>query len=144
MHRYCRVLWILLALLALPQFAFTAGDLSKQEPMEVTVNLGSQQNELSFSPKNLTFETGKLYKLILKNPSPQKHYFTSLGFASAVWTRKVEDDSMEVKGAITEIEVMPGKSAVWFFVPVQAGAFELYCRIPGHKEGGMAGSIDIK
>ena len=144
MYRCSQALCILVALFAIPQFAFAAGDLSKQDPVELTVNLGSQQNELSFSPKNLAFETGKLYKLILKNPSPQKHYFTSLGFAGSVWTIKVEDDSMEVKGSITEIEVMPGKSAEWFFVPVQAGVFELYCRIPGHREGGMTGSIELK
>ena len=130
--------------LFIPQLIFAAGDLSKQDPIVVTVTLGSEKNDLSFSPEKLTFETGRLYKLVLKNPSPQKHYFTSLGFSAAVWTRKVQDNSMEVKGTIREIELLPGKSAEWFFVPVKTGVFELYCHIKGHREAGMVGAIEIK
>ncbi len=144
MNGYKRFLWILVALLVIPQLVFAAGDLSKQDPIVITVILGSEKNELSFSPEKLTFETGRLYKLILKNSSSQKHYFTSLGFAASVWTRKVQDGSMEVKGAIREIELLPGKSAEWFFVPVKTGVFELYCHIRGHREAGMVGTIEIK
>ena len=70
--------------------AFSAGDLSKQVPIEVSVQLGSKDGDLIFVPNDLTFETGKLYKLILTNPSKKKHYFTSLGLASRVYTRKVQ------------------------------------------------------
>ena len=144
MAEYRCILGALFVFLFIPQLIFAAGDLSKQDPIVVTVILGSEKNDLSFSPEKLTFETGRLYKLILKNPSPQKHYFTSLGFSAAVWTRKVQDNSMEVKGTIREIELLPGKSAEWFFVPVKTGVFELYCHIRGHREAGMVGTIEIK
>jgi hypothetical protein len=39
--------------------------------------------------------------VVLKNPSPAKHYFSTLRFAAAAWTRKVE------VGAVREIEVKP-------------------------------------
>jgi len=42
-----------------------AGDLSRQEPIEVTVELGRPGQHV-FVPKQLKFETGKLYKLILR------------------------------------------------------------------------------
>ncbi len=131
-------------LLTLPFGARAAGDLSKQPPITVKVMLGSKKNNLAFSPSKLSFETGKLYKLVLTNPSSQKHYFTSLEFAAAVWTRKIQGSGMEVKGAIREIELLPGQSAEWFFVPIQTGRFLLYCRIPGHKERGMVGEITLK
>ncbi|MFQ5775636.1 MAG: plastocyanin/azurin family copper-binding protein [Kiloniellaceae bacterium] len=121
-----------------------AADLSKQNPVEVRVALGTKGGELVFSPNALSFETGKLYKLVVTNPSPYKHYFSALRFATAVWTRKVETEGAEIKGAVREIELKPGGSAEWFFVPVQAGTFNLKCTIPGHAEAGMVGKITVK
>jgi uncharacterized cupredoxin-like copper-binding protein len=135
------VLAILLSLgLASPVLA---ADLSKQTPIVVNVDLGTKGGDLLFSTPQLKFETGKLYKLVLNNPSPDKHYFTSRSFAAAVWTRKVETAAAEIKGAIREIELKPGGAAEWFFVPVQAGTFKLKCTIPGHAENGMVGEITV-
>ncbi|HEX2512141.1 MAG TPA: hypothetical protein VHK44_06035 [Xanthobacteraceae bacterium] len=43
--------------------AQAAGDLSQQNPVEVTVDLGMGGKHV-FVPNKLRFETGKLYKLI--------------------------------------------------------------------------------
>ena len=144
MHLSGKALSILLLLTVIPTFALAAGDLSKQDPIEVKVRLGSAKNELTFSPNKLTFETGKLYKLVMINSSDYKHYFSSPGFAASIWTRKVQDGSMEVKGAIREVGLLPGKKAEWFFVPVKTGVFGLFCHIKGHREAGMEGKIIIK
>ncbi len=130
----------LLLFLAWPS---AAADMSKQPPIEVRVTLGSKGGDLVFSPKSFNFRTGKLYKLVLENPSPEKHYFSALRFAAAVWTRKVETATSEIKGAIREIELKPGGRAEWFFVPVQAGTFNLRCTIKGHTEAGMVGRITV-
>lgn len=116
----------------------------KGEAITVHVELGTKGGDLSFEPSTLTFEAGKLYKLVIENPSPTKHYFSALRFASAVWTRKVEADGIEVKGSVREIEVKPGGEAEWFFVPVKTGTFHLECTIPGHAEAGMVGTIRIE
>ncbi len=121
-----------------------AADLSKQTPIETSIDLGTKNGDLVFSSTLLNFETGKLYKLVLNNPSPDKHYFSALRFGAAVWTRKVETENAEIKGAIREIELTPGGSAECFFVPVQAGTFDLKCTIPGHAEHGMVGKIIVK
>jgi uncharacterized cupredoxin-like copper-binding protein len=134
----------MIIMILVPLGAWGAGDLSHQEPIVVRIQLGTTDNHLVFSPKTLTFETGKLYKLILKNPSPQAHYFTALDFAAAVWTRKVETHNAEIKGAIREVEVLPKGVVEWFFVPVQSGTFELYCHRPGHREAGMVGTILVQ
>jgi uncharacterized cupredoxin-like copper-binding protein len=136
----------LLNLLLLPTSG-QAADLSRQDPIEMVVELGTDGffgSELVFTPNKLSFETGKLYKLILKNPSKDKHYFSALRFAAAVWTRKVETESSEIKGAVREIELKPGGAAEWFFVPVQAGTFGLECTIPGHAKAGMVGQITVQ
>ena len=84
-------------------------------------------------------ETGKLYKLILRNASDDPHYFTSHAFSQMVFTRKAQVTQQqngkpvtlaEFKGAIREIEVYPGQSAEWWLVPIAAGrASDLRCDI---------------
>jgi hypothetical protein len=90
-----------------------------------------------FDPAGITFKTGQVYKLVLHNPSKTKHYFTSPGLADRVFTRKVQvmdaggtNPVSEIKGAIREIEVFPGGTAEWWFVPVAAVASaELTCHV---------------
>jgi uncharacterized cupredoxin-like copper-binding protein len=138
--------------------AEAAGDLSRQMPIEVTIDLG-KLGEHVFSPNQLKFETGKLYKLILRNPSIDPHYFTSHDFSQRIYTRKVQVTQTqdgkavplaEFKGAIREIEVYPGQTAEWWFVPVAAGRLtDLHCGVIGpdgktHREHGMVGEIIIE
>ena len=81
------------------------------------MELGDPDNGLRFVPDRIELETGRLYKLVLHNASPQKHYFSSDGLAGAVYTRKVQvlDQAgatlAEIKGAIREVEVYPGRQA---------------------------------
>lgn len=110
---------------------------------EVKVSLGSAANELKFFPKQLEFVAGKRYKLVLDNPSPQKHYFTAKDFADASWTQKVEAGKVEIKGAIHELELKPGAVAEWVFVPEKPGTYSLRCPISGHTEAGMTGTIKV-
>jgi len=150
---------VLAAALLCPAGAIAGGDLSKQDPITVRMDLGKDGAENhKFYPEKLTFETGKLYRLVLHNPSNSKHYFTSLGFASKVWTRKVQVmDALgpgakqigEIKGAIREIEVYPGGTTEWWFVPVATGTVtDLHCPIKNqngttHADTGMTGTIVI-
>lgn len=123
--------------------AANAADLSRQPITEITVSLGSETGELKFFPNQLQFESGKRYKLVLKNPSPQKHYFTAKDFADASWTQKVEAGKVEIKGAIHELELKPGAMAEWVFIPMKSGTYNLRCTVAGHREAGMIGKIAI-
>ncbi|MBE9141811.1 plastocyanin/azurin family copper-binding protein [Planktothrix mougeotii] len=127
----------------LMQPAFAGVDLSRQPATEVTVSLSNESGELKFFPDHFQFEAGKPYKLILKNPSPGKHYFTAKDFADMSWTQKVESGKLEVKGAIHDLELKPGGEATWVFVPIRTGTYSLRCSIPGHTEAGMKGEIMI-
>jgi uncharacterized cupredoxin-like copper-binding protein len=145
--------WILVGLvwlisLLIPEAAIAApalsNDLSKQPAIEVKVTLGNSENELKFVPDHLEFLAGKRYKLVLSNPSSQKHYFTSKDFADNIWNQKVEAGKVEIKGAIHELELKPGAEAEWLFIPVKSGSYHLRCTIPGHSEAGMVGEIVVK
>jgi uncharacterized cupredoxin-like copper-binding protein len=135
-----------------------AGDLSRQDPIEVTVDLGTPETPYGFSPNRIELETGKLYKLVLRNRGDLPHYFTSHEFSARVFTRKVQvvadvagkpQTLAEFKGAIREIEVYPGHRAEWWLVPVATGRLtDLHCGIrdkdgKSHAEHGMVGEIVI-
>ena len=155
MRWFAVVLAAVTASLAITSTAAVSQDLTRQDPIEVIVSLGTEAGEMRFVPDVLTFETGKLYKLVLKNPSPVKHYFTSHTLASKVFTRKVQvvhegERLAEIKGHIKEIEVFPGGLTEWWFVPVSTGTFEdLHCHVKAgdgktHADMGMVGKITIK
>lgn len=133
------IIW--LSGLVLPASAATSA--IAEPPIEVKISLGTSDNELKYLPEQLEFVAGKRYKLLLNNPSPQKHYFTAKDFADASWTQKVESGLMEVKGAIHELELKPGGEAEWVFIPMKPGTYQVHCPIPGHTEAGMKGEIAI-
>ena len=142
---------LLLVLFASPTTAFAAGDLSRQAPVELRVQLGDEKGVRRFFPEKLELETGKLYRLILSNPSPEMHYFSSDALSQAVFTRKVQVNGpdgkpiAEIKGSIREIEVYPKASTEWWFVPIKTGQFtDLKCTVQGHTEAGMVGQIIVR
>ena len=133
------------------------GDLTKQKPIEMNVELKGEVGKVHFfSPNILIFKTGKLYKLKIINTSKSKHYFSSHNFSQSIFTRKIQinknDEKIaEVKGNIHEIEVFPDNLIEWWFVPIKTGEFDdLMCSIKDsvtnkkHSEMGMLGKIIIE
>ena len=131
-------------------------DLTRQKEIEKIVLLKGEKGKIHFyDPNELVFETGKLYKLIIKNVSDSKHYFTSILFAKSIFTRKVQvslnnKKVAEIKGIINNVEVWPNHQLEWWFVPIKTGVFkDLYCNVKdtktnlSHANMGMTGTIII-
>ena len=134
-----------------------AADLTRQEPIvQIVEMLGSRGIHHYYNPSNLEFATGKLYRLIIKNKSNSKHYFSSEKFSKSIFTRKIQINDnkkkiAEVKGFINAVEIWPMQELEWWFVPIKAGDFEdLFCSVTDavtnklHKDMGMIGTIKIK
>ncbi|PKH04315.1 biphenyl 2,3-dioxygenase [Psychromonas sp. MB-3u-54] len=131
-------------------FTLAEGDLSRANVITLNFEMGSDTEGMYFRPNKLNLVTGQAYKIVLTNTDVIKHEFESFEFIEKIFTRKVElvtekgDFLAEIKGHITEIEVGPHTSVEWYFVPVQTGAnIEVACALPGHKEAGMVGLINI-
>ena len=133
-----------------------SADLTRQKEIEKIILLKGEQGRIHFyEPNKLVFKTGKLYKLIIKNDSDSKHYFSSTLFAQSIFTRKIqisiEDKKIaEVKGIINNIEVWPNHQLEWWFVPIKTGVFnDLHCNVKdtktdlSHSKMGMVGTIII-
>jgi uncharacterized cupredoxin-like copper-binding protein len=123
--------------------AASTNNILSQPVTALEVSLGNSANELKFFPNQLELKAGQRYKLLLRNPSSQKHYFTAKDFADGSWTQKVEAGKVEIKGSIRELELKPGAEAEWFLVPLKPGTYNLRCTIPGHTEAGMTGNITV-
>ena len=133
-----------------------SADLTRQKEIEKIILLKGEQGRIHFyEPNELVFKTGKLYKLIIKNDSDSKHYFSSTLFARSIFTRKIQisienKKIAEVKGIINNIEVWPNHQLEWWFVPIKTGVFkDLHCKVKdtktdlSHSEMGMVGTIII-
>jgi uncharacterized cupredoxin-like copper-binding protein len=136
-------LWTVAIILSTSLFFVPHALAANESPIEVKVSLGNSAGELKFFPDNLKLQTGKVYKLLLTNPSSTKHYFTAKDFADASWTKKVDTGKVEVKGAIHEVEIRSQGAAEWVLVPMKPGIFELHCSVSGHTEAGMKGKIVV-
>ena len=120
------------------------------KPEVINVTLGSKDGGMQFSPNELTFQRGKYYKLVISNPSPEDHYFTSDAFSTHIFTRKVEvmgtggKTIAEIHGAINDMELKPGAKVEWYFYPMTKGKnLKLFCHKKGHEAAGMVGKINI-
>ena len=125
-------------LILLSNFSYNSqsNDLTRQKEIEKVVLLKGEKGKTHFyDPNELVFKTGKLYKLIIKNESDSKHYFTSTLFAKSIFTRKVQvslnnKKVAEIKGIINNVEVWPNHQLEWWFVPIKTGVFkDLYCNV---------------
>ena len=116
------------------------GDLTRQEPIDVEIFMKGTKGKVHYyEPSVLKFETGKLYKLVIKNISDSKHYFSSKKFAESIFTRKIQikknnQKIAEIKGVINEVEVFPENSVEWWFIPIKTGRFDdLLCYVKDNK-----------
>jgi uncharacterized cupredoxin-like copper-binding protein len=120
------------------------------QAVEVRVQAGTVDGKHVFVPNKLSFKRGVYYKLVIHNPSPEDHYFTSDALATHVFTRKVEVGDRdgktiaEIHGDIREIELKPGAMVEWYFYPMTNGEnLKFFCHKEGHEEDGMHGVIEI-
>ena len=86
-------------------------------------------DEFSFSPKSITVARGVVVELTFKNIGRVPHNYIIDGLGIATKT---------IGGGKTDV--------VTFTAPDSAGTitYASYCSVPGHREAGMAGTIEIK
>lgn len=80
--------------------------------------------EFKYAPGNLEVKAGEPFKLSVKNAGQVEHDFTI--------------DSLGLK-----VSLKAGQAADRQIKALEAGTYEIYCSIPGHKEAGMKGKIIV-
>ena len=106
------------------------------------------------APAILNLVEKRKYQLKIVNASDSTHYFWApeLDGFSATTTRITVDKGKvrnRVAGApdeeylTAEMEIRPGGTAVWEFVPKMAGKFKWGCSIHSHADAGLKGEIVV-
>ena len=109
----------------------------------VTVTL----DDHSFTPESLKFKAGQAYKLELRNPGKNHHYFTAPEFFKSIATRKaMVNGQAEIKAPYFKaLEVLKeGGQIDLYFVAVKTGSYTVFCTIDDHRDKGMEGQITVE
>ena len=101
---------------------------------------------LAFSPADLTFEAGVPVILTLESSASNtsKHYYTAEEFYKSVAWRKAQTSHGEYKAPYFKaFELLVGGRIELYFVPVEAGVYDVDCTLRGHAARGMVGTITV-
>ncbi len=115
----------LFAIVAMLSLVLTACGGGGGNTVELEVTMG-EGGALAFNPNTLTVNKGDTVKVTLVNADPaQPHSFVI--------------NELNAKSG----QVAAGQTKTYTFTASQAGEFQFYCDVPGHKEGGMVGTITV-
>jgi uncharacterized cupredoxin-like copper-binding protein len=115
-----------------PAAAVFAG-LDKQEPIQVVLQFGTETKNFALTPETLRLEKGKLYKLVIVNPSKTAHVVSAHEFGVAI-------DSISLMRGVA---LKQGEQQAWYFVADQAGTYDIMCAYKAHADAGMMGKIIV-
>jgi uncharacterized cupredoxin-like copper-binding protein len=108
---------------------------------DVLIQFGTEGNELTVSPPALTLQFGELYRIVVINPSANKHVVAAPELAAMGLTTslvkglaKVDNPAANITAGIS---VGPGQEIEWTFMPLEKGTYKLGCDSPVHAAAGM-------
>ena len=93
--------------------------------------------EYAFKPADLSFHVGTAYRLHVENKGKETHEFTAPDFFKAIVMRNADITGPDH----IEIVIRPGEKKDLYFVPKQAGSYDLRCS--DHDWAGMVGHIIV-
>jgi uncharacterized cupredoxin-like copper-binding protein len=116
-----------------PPLATQYAALTGQEPIRVVLQFGTETKNFAMTPKALRLEKGKLYKLVIVNPSKTAHFVLAPEFGAAI-------DSISLTQGVA---LRQGDHQVWYFAADQAGTYDIRCGHEAHAKAGMVGKIIV-
>lgn len=85
--------------------------------------------EFAYTPNKFDAKVGEKLTFKITNKGTLDHSLVIAGPDGAV---------------ITRVDVKLGSTATLDFTPSKAGTYQFYCDVPGHKESGMTGTINVQ
>ncbi len=99
--------------------------------------------EFAFHPAVIRLSAGRPVTLVLENRGQLSHQFET-GYLRTVPTVVVTDALRVEASGVTVVRLQPGATAKVTFVPAIRGRVSFACTIEGHREAGMAGTLEIR
>lgn len=111
----------------------------------VQVTMGEADGRMVFIPDRLDVRRNEQIKFLIRNVGELDHEFI-LGTTkeNLAHLREMEKHPDMAHDEPTGVRLAPGKSGEILWKFDKRGGFEFACLIPGHREAGMVGRIDVK
>ncbi len=115
-------------------------DLVKENVQMIIVNVHS--SDYSYSPAEIIVKKNQSASITLKNHDQVDHdiEIKKISFQKNPEVPHNEHISADVD---FHVHASANSSADFTFTPTEAGVYEFYCSIPGHKENGMTGKLIV-
>jgi uncharacterized cupredoxin-like copper-binding protein len=113
--------------------------------MEISIEISAV--DLAYKPEHLTVKKDQTVTLIFKNEGKIFHDWVidKMPIKTAQTVTEHNDDGHHEHGEAYAVHVSAdsGKQSQVTFIPTATGKYTFYCSIPGHKDAGMIGTIEI-
>jgi uncharacterized cupredoxin-like copper-binding protein len=106
--------------------------------------------DLKFQPDTIVVTANHPVKITFRNEGALEHDFS----VSHIHVEDVHEDSHGSDGHSDQmagaeepevhVAAVGGQTGTLTFTPTEAGEYDFYCTIPGHKEAGMVGKLTVK
>lgn len=109
---------------------------------EVTV----EETDFLFSPDTITVPLGKPVTLTITNSGVVEHDFGIQKISVSDVSMGHEEGMSHDMGAMEldlHVATQPNGISTITFTPTEAGEYEFFCSVPGHKEAGMMGKLTV-
>ncbi|MGE0229735.1 MAG: cupredoxin domain-containing protein [Dehalococcoidia bacterium] len=142
-----RLPFLLAALMAATAFvAVACADNESEEAPARAMQVSMQ--DIAYSTTTLTAAKGDQIRIELDNKGQVTHDFTIDripvdGLHSEGGATGEEHDHAAAANAL-HLALDKGKAGWLEFEPTEAGTYEFYCTVPGHKDAGMRGALTVQ
>ncbi|NDI35245.1 cupredoxin domain-containing protein [Chengkuizengella sediminis] len=139
----------------------------KEKSEDLTIDVSAF--EMGYDPDKITLEVGKEYELVLTNEgqifhdlteseldveitymsemaehSDEQSFLDTFFSFQKVYADEGHGDKKDDGMKSIHMNANAGQTVSIKFIPKEAGEFEFYCTVPGHKEAGMVGKFIVK
>jgi uncharacterized cupredoxin-like copper-binding protein len=142
-----------LVILPLAALAFLLAACSGSTPgttVANTVQVTVIARDIEFDPQTIEVAAGQRVELTLRNEGVLEHDFSIMHIhAEDVDEHSHASDTHVGHMAVAEepdlhVVATGGETGSLKFTPMEAGTYEFYCAVPGHKEAGMTGTLVVR
>ena len=115
-------------------------DTPSGEVQRITVDMA----ELKYEPMRLSVRAGQPVEVTVRNLGTADHDFVVAGLPAKDIKRVTAGHGGHGGGGDEIVgHAKPKQTVRVRFTPLETGDFEIFCSLPGHKEGGMVGVLTV-
>jgi uncharacterized cupredoxin-like copper-binding protein len=106
-----------------------------------------EAREFQFQPSRIEAVAGRAMRIRFQNRGSLQHDFSILSLPmTGMRAQSAGSHDMGASGAEPQLHVTAtsGKDGWVEFTPTQAGTYDIFCTVPGHREAGMAARLEVK